>query len=297
MESSKYFGQKTNSLMMSMDSKYKYQNYEMNGSDKRKDEEITRLNNYIQNMNYLIRKSLNMKRVPNIEEGFKKFSTIIKNAEDIPNYQEFISQWMNDLLKADYINPLITLYENYIKDLNQELKHYKDLSEKYAKQLKGLLNDNKELMSKLHETELELKKYMEVCLENGIDNIKIMERDYTTKVEERYKLLVKENEILIQNYNKTLTELNQLKIGNEFGQNNNKYQQLKQQYLKLVNDYDNLKTQYEKNKQKVIEISENKNLLENNNLKLKNDLSKVEYELKTYKESNKRYENMLKNDF
>ena len=297
MESSKYFGQKTNSLMMSMDSKYKYQNYEMNSSDKRKDEEIIRLNNYIQNMNYLIRKSLNMKRVPNIEEGFKKFSTIIKNAEDIPNYQEFISQWMNDLLKADYINPLITLYENYIKDLNQELKHYKDLSEKYANQLKGLLNDNKELMSKLHETELELKKYMEVCLENGIDNIKIMERDYATKVEERYKLLVKENEILIQNYNKTLTELNQLKIGNEFGQNNNKYQQLKQQYLKLVNDYDNLKTQCEKNKQKVIEISENKNLLENNNLKLKNDLSKVEYELKTYKESNKRYENMLKNDF
>jgi hypothetical protein len=38
MKSSKYFGQKTNSLMMSMDSKYKYQNYEMNGSDKRKDE-------------------------------------------------------------------------------------------------------------------------------------------------------------------------------------------------------------------------------------------------------------------
>jgi ribosomal protein S17E len=297
MESSKSFGQKTNPLMMSLDSKYKYQNYGMNDIDKRKDDEIIRLNNYIQKMNYLIRKCLNKKRVPNFEEGFESLSNRIKNSEDIPNYQETISKWLNDLLKADYINPLITLYEKHIKDLSQEVKHYKDLSEKYANQLKGLLNENKELLSKLHSTEIELKKYMEICLESGEDNIKIMERDYVRKVEERYKLLVKENEILVLNYNKTLKELNQLKNNNEFGQNSNKYQQLNQQYLKLVNDYDSLKTQFENNKQKVIEISKNKNLLENDNLKLKNDLSKVEYELKTYKESNKRYENMLKNDF
>ena len=297
MESLKSFGQKTNPLMMSLDSKYKYQNYGMNDSDKRKDDEIIRLNNYIQKMNYLIRKSLNMKRVPNFEEGFESLSNRIKNSEDIPNYQETISKWLNDLLKADYINPLITLYEKHIKDLSQEAKHYKDLSEKYANQLKGLLNENKELLSKLLANEIDLKKYIEVFLESGEDNIKIMERDYVTKVEERYKLLVKENEILVLNYNKTLKELNQLKNNNEIGQNSNKYQQLNQQYLKLVNDYDSLKTQFENNKQKVIEISKNKALLENDNLKLKNDLSKVEYELKTYKESNKRYENMLKNDF
>ena len=198
---------------MSMDFKYKYK--------KDENDEIISLKNYIQKMNYLVRKSLNLKRVPTLEEGFEDLSKIAKNIEDIPNLKEIISQWLNDLLKVDYINPLITLYEKHIK----------------------------------------------------------------------------ENEILVQNYNKTLSELNQLKSANGFGQNNNKYQQLYQQYTKLSNNYDSLKTQYEKNKQKVNEMSNNKNLLENDNLKLKNDLAKVEYELKTYKESNKRYENMLKNNY
>ena len=289
MESSKYFGEKKDPFLMSMDFKYKYK--------KDENDEIISLKNYIQKMNYLVRKSLNLKRVPTLEEGFEDLSKIAKNIEDIPNLKEIISQWLNDLLKVDYINPLITLYEKHIKDLNQEMKYYKDLSEKYENQLKGLLRDNKELMGNLHETQKELKKYMEICLENGEDNIKIMDKDYVSKIEDRYKLLVKENEILVQNYNKTLSELNQMKSANGFGQNNNKYQQLYQQYTKLSNNYDSLKTQYEKNKQKVNEMSNNKNLLENDNLKLKNDLAKVEYELKTYKESNKRYENMLKNNY
>ena len=290
-------GQRTYPLMMNMDFNDKNKKDEINESDKRKDDEIISLKKYIQKMNDLIRESLNMKIVPNLEDGFEFLSKRIKNSEDIPNYQGVISQWLNDLLKVDYINPLITLYEKYIKDLNQEVKHYKDLNEKYANQIKVLLNKNKELSSKLLANEIDLKKYIEVFLESGEDNIKIMERDYVTKVEERYNLLVKENQILVQSYNKTLNELNQLKNDNEFGQNNKKYQQLNQQYLKLLNDYDNLKTQFETNKQKVIDISNNKNLLENDNLKLKNDLTKVEYELKTYKESNKRYENILKNDY
>lgn len=297
MEPSKYLDQKTDPLMMSKDFNYKSRIEGMNESNKAKDDEILALKNYIQKMNYLIRKSLKLERIPNLEEGFETFSKRIKNSEDIPNYQEAISRWLNDLLKVDYINPLITLYEKHINNLNKEVKHYKDLSEKYENYLKSLLKDNKELMSKLHATEIELKKYMEVCLESGIDNIMIIEKDYVTKVEERYKLLVKENEILVQNYNKTLNELNQLKSDNGYAQNDKKIQQLNQQYSKLFNDYNNLKTQFERSNQKVVEISNQKKSLENDNLKLKNNLTKVEYELKTYKESNKRYENMLKNNY
>jgi len=293
MESSKYFEQSTNPFMMNMDFNYQNKKYEMNPSDKKKDDEIYRLNKYIQNMNYLIRKYFNMKRLPDLEEGLEKLSDTIKNPQDIPGYQKIISQWLKDLLNADYINPLITLYEKHIENLNKEVNKYKALSEKYEKQIRGLLNDNKELMDKLLTTEKELKKYMEVYLESGVDNFKINDKDYATKVEDRCRALAKENEILVVNYNKTLNELSQLKNKSGFAQSNN----ISQQYSKLFNDYDNLKKQFEMNKEKVNEISNNKNLLEKENLKLKNDLSKVEYELKTYKESNQRYENMLKNNY
>ena len=293
MEYSKYFEQSANPFMMNTDFNYQNKKYEMNPSDKKKDDEIYRLNKYIQNMNYLIRKYFNMKRLPDLEEGLEKLSDTIKNPQDIPGYQKIISQWLNDLLNADYINPLITLYEKHIENLNKEVNKYKALSEKYEKQIRGLLNDNKELMDKLLTTEKELKKYMEVYLESGVDNFKINDKDYATKVEDRCRALAKENEILVVNYNKTLNELSQLKNKSGFAQSNN----ISQQYSKLFNDYDNLKKQFEMNKEKVNEISNNKNLLEKENLKLKNDLSKVEYELKTYKESNQRYENMLKNNY
>lgn len=293
MEYSKYFEQSANPFMMNTDFNYQNKKYEMNPSDKKKDDEIYRLNKYIQNMNYLIRKYFNMKRLPDLEEGLEKFSDTIKNPQDIPGYQKIISQWLNDLLNADYINPLITLYEKHIENLNKEVNKYKALSEKYEKQIRGLLNDNKELMDKLLTTEKELKKYMEVYLESGVDNFKINDKDYATKVEDRCRALAKENEILVVNYNKTLNELSQLKNKSGFAQSNN----ISQQYSKLFNDYDNLKKQFEMNKEKVNEISNNKNLLEKENLKLKNDLSKVEYELKTYKESNQRYENILKNNY
>ena len=293
MEYSKYFEQSANPFMMNTDFNYQNKKYEMNPSDKKKDDEIYRLNKYIQNMNYLIRKYFNMKRLPDLEEGLEKLSDTIKNPQDIPGYQKIISQWLKDLLNADYINPLITLYEKHIENLNKEVNKYKALSEKYEKQIRGLLNDNKELMDKLLTTEKELKKYMEVYLESGVDNFKINDKDYTTKIEDRCRALAKENEILVVNYNKTLNELSQLKNKSGFAQSNN----ISQQYSKLFNDYDNLKKQFEMNKEKVNEISNNKNLLEKENLKLKNDLSKVEYELKTYKESNQRYENMLKNNY
>ena len=293
MEYSKYFEQSANPFMMNTDFNYQNKKYEMNPSDKKKDDEIYRLNKYIQNMNYLIRKYFNMKRLPDLEEGLEKLSDTIKNPQDIPGYQKIISQWLNDLMNADYINPLITLYEKHIENLNKEVNKYKALSEKYEKQIRGLLNDNKELMDKLLTTEKELKKYMEVYLESGVDNFKINDKDYATKVEDRCRALAKENEILVVNYNKTLNELSQLKNKSGFAQSNN----ISQQYSKLFNDYDNLKKQFEMNKEKVNEISNNKNLLEKENLKLKNDLSKVEYELKTYKESNQRYENMLKNNY
>ena len=293
MEYSKYFEQSANPFIMNTDFNYQNKKYEMNPSDKKKDDEIYRLNKYIQNMNYLIRKYFNMKRLPDLEEGLEKFSDTIKNPQDIPGYQKIISQWLNDLLNADYINPLITLYEKHIENLNKEVNKYKALSEKYEKQIRGLLNDNKELMDKLLTTEKELKKYMEVYLESGVDNFKINDKDYATKVEDRCRALAKENEILVVNYNKTLNELSQLKNKSGFAQSNN----ISQQYSKLFNDYDNLKKQFEMNKEKVNEISNNKNLLEKENLKLKNDLSKVEYELKTYKESNQRYENILKNNY
>ena len=96
-------GQRAYPLMMNIDFNDKNKKDEINESDKRKDDEIISLKKYIQKMNDLIRESLNMKIVPNLEDGFEFLSKRIKNSEDIPNYQGVISQWLNDLLKVDYI--------------------------------------------------------------------------------------------------------------------------------------------------------------------------------------------------
>ena len=263
--------------------------------------EIISLKDYIKKMNIQIRKNFNLEIQLSIEEGFSKLSEQIKKGEkNQDSLQDLIHSWMNKLFNTDYINPLITLYENYIKTLEQEIINYQNLNRKNENLIMKLINENNELRDKVLTTEEELKNFLEIRneLSDG-SSIIVMDREHIMKVEERNKLLSKENEILVMNYNKLQNELFQLKNQNQiFGKedNNLKYQQLNNELIKLKNEREEIIEQKDIINKKMIEISNMNENLEIDNMKLKEIINKMNYELNTYKEANERYENMLKNN-
>ena len=263
--------------------------------------EIISLKDYIKKMNIQIRKNFNLEIQLSIEEGFSKLSEQIKKGEkNQDSLQDLIHSWMNKLFNMDYINPLITLYENYIKTLEQEIINYQNLNRKNENLIMKLINENNELRDKVLATEEELKNFLEIRneLSDG-SSIIVMDREHIMKVEERNKLLSKENEILVMNYNKLQNELFQLKNENQiFGKedNNLKYQQLNNELIKLKNEREEIIEQKDIINKKMMEISNMNENLEIDNMKLKEIINKMNYELNTYKEANERYENMLKNN-
>jgi hypothetical protein len=311
MESMTYIGQANNPFIMSLDLKNLNLNKNKLDNDKDKDyssslvskyqREILDLKNYIQKMNTQIRKNLNLEIIPSLEEGYASFSQRIKNGEEhSEKFQDTINEWMNRLFNVNYINPLITLYENYIQNLEDELKKSKEMNKKYENNIIKLVNENNDLRNKILTKEEELKNFLEVRNESGDgSSLIIMDRDYIMKVEERNQLLSKENEILLVNYNKLQNEFMQIKSG--IGSNNNnfddmKYQQLNQDFLKMQNDYKILLGQKDINQKKVIEISNKNNALEIENINMKNQLKDFKSQEDIFEERNQRLSNILINN-
>ena len=263
--------------------------------------EINSLKDYIKKMNLQIRKNFNLELQLSIEESFAYFSRKIKNGESTQDaLQDLIHEWMNKLFNMDYINPLITLYENYIKNLEQEITNNQNINKKNENLIMKLVLENNELRDKILSTEEEMKNFLEIRNElNDGSSIIVMDRDYVMKVEERNKLLSKENEILVVNYNKLQSELFQLKNQNQiFGNDdaNLKYQKLSKEFDKMKNDNEKLVEQGNIIYQKMNEFSNMNNNLERDNIKLKGIIDKMNKEIEIYKEANKRYENMLNNE-
>jgi hypothetical protein len=263
--------------------------------------EITSLKDYITKMNIQIRKNFNLELQLSIEEAFSYFSEKIKKGEKSQEeLQELINAWMNKIFNMDYINPLITLYENYISNLEKELQTYQNLCKKNETLIMKLIGENNELRDRVLSTEEEMKNFLEIRneLSDG-SSIIIMDREHVMKVEERNKLLSKENEILVVNYNKLQNELFQLKNENQVFDNNEKnlkYQQLNNEFIKMKNDREELIEQREIINKKMMDISNMNNALEIDNLKLKDVINKMNLELNNYKEANERYENAFKNN-
>ena len=310
MESMTYIGQKNNPFLLSMNLKELDKNKDKaNLIDKDKEldyinnislnykNEILALKKYIQNMNIQIRKHLNMEIIPSLEEGFASFSKKIKNGDEHSEmFQDIINEWMNKLLNVDYLNPLITLYEEYIKNLEEELKNSKNIIKKYESTIAKIVNENNNLRNQIQISEEELKTFLEVRNESGDgSSMIILDREYMMKLEERNQLLSKENEILIVNYNKLQNDFLELKnqLGaNGIEHNNMKYDQLNQKHQKLLNDYNNLQGQFNINNKKLNDISNNNNMIEIENKNLKNELIQKQSEINTYKDALQRFGNI-----
>ena len=254
--------------------------------------EITSLKDYIKKMNIQIRKNFNLEIQLSIEESFAYFSQKIKNGEKTQDaLQDLIHEWMNKLFNMDYINPLITLYENYIKKLEQEITNYQNMAKKNENLIMKLVLENNELRDKILTTEEEMKNFLEIRNElNDGSSIIVMDRDHVMKIEERNKLLSKENEILVVNYNKIQNQI----MGND--DINIKYQKLNSEFNKVKNDKDELFEQNNIIYEKMNDISNMNNNLERENFKLKDIINKMNNEIEIYKEANKKYENMINNE-
>lgn len=266
--------------------------------------EIASLKDYINKMNIQIRKNLNLEIQLSIEEGFNHLSQQIKNGKkDQKSLQDLITVWMNKIFDMNYINPLITLYENYIKTLEEEIKNLSNINKKNETLIMKLVGENNELRNQVLATEEEMKNFLEIRAEiSDGSSIVVMDREHIRKIEERNKLLSKENEILVVNYNKLQDELFKLKNENQMlgiEDNNMKYQKLNKEFIKMKNYNEELIGQQEVLNKKIMDISNSNNIISLDNQKLKETMNKMNFELNAYKEAYEKYEkneNNLKND-
>ena len=265
MDSITFFGQRANPFYLDINQK-KYNKNEIvlkNKNNQLEEEylqalnsqaknEISALKQYIQKMNEQIRLQLRMEVLPSLEEKLVEYSSKIKNEKELnEKCYESINDWLNKILNVDYIDPLINLYNRYIKSLEEELKNIKKMNKKYENTITTLVNENNDLRSQLLVNEEEMKNFLGIRNGGGDgSSMLVTDRDYILKLEERNQLLSKENEILYINYSKIQNELMQVKRGNNYNnyndknENDMKYKKLYQKYLLTEKKYKELQDQY-----------------------------------------------------
>lgn len=302
------FGQMSNPFFMDINPK-KFNKDELNLKDKNKEfeeeylsalnsqakNEISALKQYIQKMNEQIRLQLRMELIPSLEEKLVEYSRKIKNENELnEKCYESLNNWMNQILNVDYVNPLITLYDKYIKSLEDELKNSKKMNKKYENTIDKIVNENNDLRNQLQVNEEEMRNFLGMRNGGSASGMLVTDRDYILKLEDRNQLLSQENEILFINYSKLQNELMQLKRGNNFYNDktgndkieSDKYNKLYQQYMLLEKKYkvlqDQCNTLYKKNK-----------VFENDYYKLQNENEKYFNENEIMKKSVEGFNQML----
>ena len=88
-------------------------------------------------------------------------------------------------------------------------------------------------------------------------------------------------------------------INQKRNESNEKYSDFKKQnndFIQMKNNNDKLIEEHKIINEKIFDISNMNNKLEIDNSKLNEVINKMNYELNSYKEANKRYENLLKNN-
>ena len=246
--------------------------------------EITFLKQYISRINTEIRKNLNI-QIPSLEEGL---TLAIK--DDSPINQANLTEWLNSLINVDYINPLFTLYDTHIMNLENEIQHKQSLLGKYDRYVSDLVNENKMLRQQLEIRDSEFKNFLEIktANEDGESNI-VIDREYVLKLEERNNLLSKENELLAVGYHALQKEMFELKqnVNQTFQINNDKalaYDQLYVMYEDAQNNLNTLTNKLKTGEGKIYELGDEKNKIEVENQNLKMQIEELQNENKNLKQ-------------
>ena len=213
--------------------------------------EIDTLKSYINVLNHEIRKKLNIEIPILSEEVLKKTETnelIILFNQSITKLQNF-----------EYINPLFSLYEDNINALNNELKNFKTLTNKYEKQIADLTRENNSLRENLFLKETELREKFSLKLSNN-ENL-VFDEDYFKQLDERNNILSRENEILLTNYQTVHQELVdfQMSFNEKYRESIEKislYDRLEEENKKMTLALDTGMLQCQVNEDKIIELTD-----------------------------------------
>ena len=258
--------------------------------------EITFLKQYISRINTEIRKNLNI-QIPSLEEGL---TLAIK--DDSPVNQASLNEWLNALINVDYINPLFTLYDTHIMNLENEIQHKQSLLGKYDRYVSDLVNENKVLRQQLEIRDSEFKNFLEIktANEDGESNI-VIDREYVLKLEERNNLLSKENELLVIGYHALQKEMFELKqnVNQTFQTNNDKalaYDQLYLMYEDAQNNINVLTNKLKSGEGKIYELGDEKNRVEVENQNLKTQIGELQNENNILKQTLLKVQNNFDND-
>ena len=240
-------------------------------------QEISMLKKYIEKINEEIRKNLNI-QIPSFSEGFDlSVKNYISGEKASSLDQNVLDEWLNKLINMDYINPLFSLYDTHIDNLNEELVKLKEQVKSYDSKISDLVNENNSLRSELKLRAEEMKKYLEVRINNETDSQIVMDYDYVKKLEERCNLLSKENDILSMNYTNLLKENLDIKysLNNKFriyNEKANDYDNLLSKYKNSIKSLQTLKSNLDTTQLKVLEINDRCIQLETQNKNLKEKL-------------------------
>ena len=172
--------------------------------------EINLLKGYINRLNKEIRKNMNMEipLLENIQETTHK--------DEYESLFNFFNESINRLINPEYLNPILSIYDNHIINLESEIKHYKGLCLKYENAVSGLVKENSNVREEILIKNNEMRELLKFKLESGrgkdrdnlITNLSSpLDHEFLTSLEERNNLLSRENEILAVNYQKINKEL------------------------------------------------------------------------------------------
>ena len=210
--------------------------------------EITILKKYIERINYEIRKNLNIE-IPSIESGYQS----LLNSSEIS--EKIIDEWLNKLFNIEYINPLFQLYDTHIQNLNNELNLSKNILKQSESKINDLITENNNLRNDLTIRNNELKNMLEIKDDNGI----IINRDYVMKLQEKNKILSKENDILLMNI-ENLKKIYQSNIN--INNNIQNYEELLKLYNELMEKHRILLEKLKINEIRIVELTEKCSRLE-----------------------------------
>lgn len=161
--------------------------------------EINQLKSYINRINKEVRKKLNIE-IPLLLDNNSD------NNESSENLAKFYNESLNRLLNVEYLNPIFSLYDNHILDVENELAGYKSLVAKYEARMTELIKENEAFRDNYIIKCNEIKEILKMKVQSNSLNV-VYDEEYIKTLEERSNLLSKENEILAINFQKAAKDL------------------------------------------------------------------------------------------
>lgn len=231
--------------------------------------EISLLKSYINRLNKEIRKKY-QNEIPILD------SYQLNTQDDIkPNNFLEISKFLSDsferLLNPDYLNPIFSIYDNHILNLENDLKYHKNLTLKYESKIEDLTKENLKLREKILIQSNDMKDIIETKLQNN--TIIPNDEEFFKFLEERNDILSKENEILALNYQKVSKELLDFSLN---------YNEKYNESINKIELYDRLESEIKRLGFLLEDVMTKNQIYEKKFMALTNELSNIEIEKNNY---------------